>query len=265
VDRARLVLIADPVVDSGKRTVHALTSWGMHPILVHDGVEAMLAIQRMLPRVVILDAALPKMFGFQVCEVIKRNESLRNTGVVLIGAIHDRDRYHRPPSELYGADVYLEHPDLPDGLRPILERLGIELTGGEVAASGFAEAPAPDPAITVPPNQAPPVREAPAAQAPAPVPTAPPAAAEVPAAPDELADERAKAERLARIVASDIVLYQPEKFSEAVRQGNVVEAMDAEIGEARALFRQRVDERVREERDFIVEELLRVAGERGMQ
>ena len=146
VDRARLVLIADPVVDSGKRTVHALTSWGMHPILVHDGVEAMLAIQRMLPRVVILDAALPKMFGFQVCEVIKRNESLRNTGVVLIGAIHDRDRYHRPPSELYGADVYLEHPDLPDGLRPILERLGIELTGGEVAASGFAEAPAPDPA-----------------------------------------------------------------------------------------------------------------------
>ena len=32
-------------------------------------------------------AELPKMYGFQVCEVIKRNESLRDIHVVLAGAI----------------------------------------------------------------------------------------------------------------------------------------------------------------------------------
>ena len=95
---------------------------------------------------------------------------------------------------------------------------------------------------------------------------APPVAQPTPAAaPDELSEERAKAERLARIVASDIVLYLPEKFSQAISQGNVVEAMDSEIEEARRFFRERVDERVREERDFIVEELLRVARAWGMQ
>jgi hypothetical protein len=96
------------------------------------------------------------------------------------------------------------------------------------------------------------------AAAPAPAPTAPDPG-------DELADERAKAERLARIVASDIVLYQPDKFAAAIQNGNVAQTMDHEIEEARALFRDRIDERVREERDYIVEELVRVARERGMQ
>jgi hypothetical protein len=45
----------------------------------------------------------------------------------------------------------------------------------------------------------------------------------------------------------------------------VVEAMDNEIGEGRVLFAQRVAEQIREERDFIVEELLRVARDRGME
>jgi len=77
-------------------------------------------------------------------------------------------------------------------------------------------------------------------------------------------EERSNAERLARIIVSDIALYQPEKFAEAIRDGNPVEAMEAEIAEGRVLFAQRIDEGVRAERDFIVDELLRVAKERGM-
>ena len=92
-----------------------------------------------------------------------------------------------------------------------------------------------------------------------------PAAASAPAPErddDGLAEERAKAERLARIIVSDIVLYNPEKFDEAAKAGNVVAALDAALGEGRDLFRQRIDERVRGERDYLEEELLRVANER---
>jgi hypothetical protein len=104
-----------------------------------------------------------------------------------------------------------------------------------------------------------PVASAPAAPAPA-APVAAPAAAD-----DGLAAEREKAERLARIVVSDIVLYQGEKFEAAIRAGNLLEALDAEIEEGRSFFRQRIDEAVREERDYLIEELMRVARERGMQ
>ncbi len=240
-DSARLVLIADPHSEGGKITASAVAAWGLQPMLVHDGVEAMLWTQRALPSVVVLDAALPKMYGFQVCEIIKRNESLRHIKVVLVGAIHNRDRYRRPPSDIYGADQYLEQPDLPDGLKSMLTDHGMP-TGGS--------APVPQPA--------------PVAAAPEPV-VAPAPAAAAPAADDGLASERENAERLARIVVSDIVLYQGEKFEEAIRAGNLLQALDSEIEEGRSFFRQRIDERVRDERDHLMDELMRVARERGMQ
>ncbi len=284
VDRDRLVVVADPSVDAGKATAAKLSAWGLQPILVHDGVEAMLTIQRMLPRVVVLDAALPKMYGFQVCEVIKRNESLRHTGVVLVGAVHNQDRYRRQPADLYGADHYIEQPDLPDGLEPLLQRMGVELRTPD---SGATPAPEPQPAAALPPEPQPPQAasqmdtlptEAPPLDLAAPSPPAP-QASEVqapaepgpqvepsPPAPGEGgSEERANAERLARIIVSDIALYQPDKFAAAIEAGNPVEAMDNEIEEGRALFAQRIPESMRGECDFIVDELLRVARERGMQ
>jgi hypothetical protein len=81
---------------------------------------------------------------------------------------------------------------------------------------------------------------------------------------DTLVAERAQAERLARIIVSDIVLYNDEKFIAAVRSGAVLEALRDELQEGRALFRERIDPRVREERDFLAEELVRVARARGM-
>ena len=83
--RRQLVLMADAEVEAGKALANTLAGWGLEPVLVHDGVEAILTIQRILPRVVILDAGLPKMFGFQICELMKRNESLRSIQVVLVG------------------------------------------------------------------------------------------------------------------------------------------------------------------------------------
>ena len=68
-----------------------------------------------------------------------------------------------------------------------------------------------------------------------------------------------------RIIVSDIVLYNPEKFEAALRDGNPLEALDAELDEGRAHFRERIPERVRERRDFLGEELVRVARLRGMK
>jgi len=292
------VLVADADVEMGKALASTLVDWGLQALLVHDGVEAILTIQRTLPRVVILDAALPKMFGFQICELMKRNQSLREIRVILVGAIHHRDRYRRPPSELYGADAYVERPQLPEALRPILRGLGLPIGGGmaegraqfdpgegaplrhsQPAAARPAEAPsagsAPPPPLQAPLSPpSPPIPHAPSPPAPQapllpqspPIPQAPSATESAPdrMPGDPLGAEIAKAERLARIIVSDIVLYNEEKFDAAVRAGNVVEALDSEMEEARAHFCQRIDARVRESRDFLVEELVRVARKRGM-
>jgi hypothetical protein len=74
----------------------------------------------------------------------------------------------------------------------------------------------------------------------------------------------ARAERLARIIVSDVVLYNEEKFDAALASGNVVEAMEPDLADGRAHFAQRIPEAVRAGRDFLAEELLRVARSRGM-
>jgi hypothetical protein len=225
-------------------------------------VEAMLEIQRRLPRAVVLSADLPKMFGFQICEILKRNPSLKRTWVVLVGAIHHPDRYRRDADELYGADAYLESPDLPDGILPLLERGGVRPNPAPAAP------PARPPAAPVAAPK-PAARPVPEPQRAAPPPPRPRAAEAAPAAPrprrDGLEDERAKAERLARIVVSDIVLYNEERFVAAARAGNVLVAMAGDLAEGRALFEERVDPRVRAERDYLTEELLRNAKLRGMR
>jgi hypothetical protein len=123
----------------------------------------------------------------------------------------------------------------------------------------------PDPnASTIMLGLAPPPRpQAPAAQPAAPAASGAAAAAQ--AGDDPLAEERAKAMRLARIIVSDVILYNEEKFANAIRSATVLEALDADLEEGRALFRQRIDPAVRAERDFLVEELLRVARSRGMR
>ena len=271
-DRSRLVVVADPDPERAKRTAAALSRVGLETVLAHDGVEAILAIQRVLPRAVVLDAALPKMFGFQVCELMKRNESLRSIRVLLVGSHHHPERYRRPPSELYGADAYLEDATLPDAALETLRRMGLPVPSEREAArprppSAPAEPAAPPPGVR---------REAPVARAPK-APSAAPrasvAAARTAPAPPEtppltdpaLADAVAKAERLARIVVSDIVLYNQDRFAEAVRAGNVLAAFAADLDEGQGLLRERVEARVREHRDFLRDELLRVAKARGMK
>jgi predicted Zn finger-like uncharacterized protein len=294
-DRSRLVLIAHPDTDRCKRLAEALEREGLQVLVAHDGVEAILSIQRALPRAVVLDAALPKMFGFQVCELVKRNESLRVIHVCLMGAIHKEERYRRAPGELYGADFYVEPPDLPGALLEWLARLDLPVRGGAAPP----ELPAPPPGSTEAPVPAPAAREAapvePARPEPRPAESrearAPRAAGDPAESPlgaarqepepsdpavtrltlgsvgaaEPLAAERAQAERLARIIVSDIVLYNEEKFAAAVRGGSVLETLRDELSEGRALFRERIDPRVRDEKDFLAEELVRVARARGMQ
>ena len=135
--------------------------------------------------------------------------------------------------------------------------------------------PAKEPAPSAPPAPSPVQAVAPSQgadqQAPA-EPAAPSQAAmprvEEPTSVDEdpeITAERERAQRLARIAVSEMLLYSPEKFEQAVENGTLEQVMDLEIQEARALLRQRISEQVRAETDFVLDELHRVAAERGGQ
>ncbi|MDG2335122.1 MAG: zinc-ribbon domain-containing protein [Myxococcota bacterium] len=211
---------------SSSEILTRLGAWGVEAVDVNDGAEAMLAIQRTLPHWVILDAGLPGMNGRQICEFMKRNASLDEIKVLLVSA--DEDPRASASLFEYAPDANLQWADVPETLREVMEDFGVSLPPERGTASR--------------------------------VDLAAPSAA--PAAADGFDEERARAERLARIVVSDIVLYQQEIFDRASREGTLLEDFRVDLGEGRRLLAERIDDRVSKERDYILEELLRVAEER---
>jgi len=75
------------------------------------------------------------------------------------------------------------------------------------------------------------------------------------AASQEAADpaEIEKAKRFARIIVSDIVLYNQAAVAEGIRQGTFYDLLKDDITEGRAVYEQRVPNAIRKHRDYLQE------------
>ncbi len=75
------------------------------------------------------------------------------------------------------------------------------------------------------------------------------------AAPQEAADpaEIEKAKRFARIIVSDVVLYNQEAVAVGLERGTFYDLLKDDIAEGRAVYAQRVPEAIRRNRDYLQE------------
>lgn len=210
----------------------------------NDGRETLAAIEEMVPSVVLLDVALPSMYGFEVCDAIRKNPALAAVKIILIASIYDKTRYKRSPKSLYGADDYIEKHHIPDSLAAMVYRL--------VAGQAPADALPAKSAATEEVGHASPeelshqeiadqeatrqeLRQDEEQE------TSIPAAESSP----ELAEAHVKAKRLARIIVSDIVLYNQAQVEEGARKGTLYALLADDIREGTALYERRVPVEVR--------------------
>lgn len=200
---------------------------GFEVVAVHDGIQALMEIEQRRPAVAILDVALPKMFGFEVIEVVRRDRVLDGTKLILVAAIYDKTRYKRSPATLYGADDYVEKHLVAESL---VQKVQALVSGSP--APGAAGAPQ----ATV---SAEPAKAAPA-----------PAFDESSLTPQEK-EEHEKAKRLARIIVGDIALYNPDALIEGLKKGNPLEALAKDIEDGRKHFCERVPANIRAKFDYL--------------
>jgi len=73
-----------------------------------DGVEAMQAIERDHPDLVLLDVMMPRMSGFEVCQKIKANPATRDIAVIMVTALNEVPDYERAVES--GTDDFLSKP-----------------------------------------------------------------------------------------------------------------------------------------------------------
>ena len=242
LDRSKIVVAHDG--DSVLRLVESiLTEEGYQVICESEGIAAVVAIEREKPFLVLLDVALPRIYGFEICDRLKNSPESDEIKVILLAAIYDKTRYKREPVSLYGADDYIEKHHIQDCIAKKVKRL---------AADG---------------------QPAPGTNSPREEETCKPSLEDLPLREEQIVEMRKEeikpvlatssvgnqqveaARRFARIILSDIALYNQGAVEAGVRDGNFEQALAAELKEGRDLYNGRISGEVTATGDYFAEEM----------
>lgn len=109
------VLVVDDVAANVELLKTLLTREGYGVVTASDGEEALAMVASAQPDLVLMDVLMPKLSGYDVCERIKQNPATRLTPVVLITALHERERKIQGINA--GADDFLTKPVDPHELK----------------------------------------------------------------------------------------------------------------------------------------------------
>lgn len=254
-----------------------------------DGVEALRKATLNKPQGLVLDVGLPGMYGFELCERLKGNRETSDIKIILVSSVYDMKRYKRTPISLYGADDYIEKHHVSDYLPLKLRKLifpdefpsppvGQEKTAKKNELPETARPPAREFAPSLlaerQPNAEEPLFRSPRAAV---IPHPPglsgiqDTAAMLPESFSldssifqkeecdipgvDAADPEAveKARRFARIIVSDIALYNQEAVAEGLKNGTFYELLKTDVDEGRELYERRVPKVIRDRKDYYQE------------
>jgi len=109
-----------------EQTVEELEDEGVEILIADNGESALEIIGRERPGIVFLDVMMPKMNGFDVCNIVKNELSLGDVYVVLLTA--KGQEFDKKRGAEVGADRYMTKPFNPDEILAIAaEVLGVKL------------------------------------------------------------------------------------------------------------------------------------------
>lgn len=243
------VLVANESPDFCASVERVLASEPFKVVCCHDGQVALDLIEQHLPDVVLVDVALPTVYGFDICDRIRNTPAFASVKTILLASIYDKTRYKREPKALYGADDYIEKHHIPDCLAAKISGLvfgqnaldhpedGLHGNAGDDEAAGE----------TIPDRE---LEEQNAV------------------CEDLRKDEKiktsvnagqpepesiVKARRLARIIVADIALYNQKKVDDGIRNGSFFELLEDDIREGRRLYNERISEDIRQGSSYLEE------------
>ena len=83
------ILIADDEVINVNFFQVMLTKLGFSVDVAYDGEEALEKVKTFVPDLILLDLLMPKLSGFQVAEILKKDENTREIPIVVLSAVSD--------------------------------------------------------------------------------------------------------------------------------------------------------------------------------
>ncbi|MBN2526666.1 MAG: response regulator [Deltaproteobacteria bacterium] len=104
------ILVVDDEDDIRLLISRVLTEKGYDVVTAGRGLEAVQMVQNEEPDMIILDAMLPEVHGFDICRKIKGSKKYGHIPVIMISAIYRGWRYAQDLKDSYGVDDFIEKP-----------------------------------------------------------------------------------------------------------------------------------------------------------
>lgn len=105
----KVALVADDDAEVRQLVATVLAKMGCVVLQAPDGRAALEMVRDAAPDLVVLDAMMPAMHGFEVCRAVKGDPALRATRVVLCSAVY-RGTVGTDAQVAFGADAFVEKP-----------------------------------------------------------------------------------------------------------------------------------------------------------
>ena len=90
-----LVLLVDDNLQNLELMQAYLEDLGCRLEVARDGVEAVEAVARETPDLILLDVMMPRMSGFEVCQKIKSSPETRDVVIIMVTALHEVADFER--------------------------------------------------------------------------------------------------------------------------------------------------------------------------
>ncbi len=129
----KTVLVADDSAVALMLLSRRLTGAGYRVVTASDGIEAAQQAYREAPDLIVLDITMPRMNGYQVCRLLKRDPTVAHIPVIILSAADSRGTEFW--SLRTGADAFMIKGADPTELLPAVERLLAQAASR--AAEGF--------------------------------------------------------------------------------------------------------------------------------
>jgi len=104
------VLVVDDDPDLRRLVCRTLRGRGFDVDEADRGLEALAKLKEQQPDLILLDAMLPEIHGFDICRKIKSSDRYGNIPVIMMSSIYRGWRFARDLKEAYGVSEFLEKP-----------------------------------------------------------------------------------------------------------------------------------------------------------
>ena len=115
------VLVADDSKTILELIVLTLQRGGIETVTADDGADALERIRELRPRLVILDAMMPNVDGYDVCRTLREDTNLEQPHVIMLTA--SARELDRTRAEEAGVDEFMTKPFSPRQLRERVQEL----------------------------------------------------------------------------------------------------------------------------------------------